>query len=57
MTEYRELYDSLLKSEDLSPEFVGVWEEDKKLFIELQDELEYLAETPLIEDEDDEDSY
>jgi len=57
MTEYRKLYDSLLKSEDLSPEFVGVWEEDKKLFIELQDELEYLAETPLIEDEDDEDSY
>ena len=60
--EYKKLYDSLLKTDELfelGSEFVGVWEEDRTHFVELQNDLEYLAETPLIEDEDEyeEDSY
>ncbi len=55
MTEYKKLYNSLLKSEDLfelDAEFTGVWEEDADRFIQLQDELEYLTETPLLGEED-----
>ncbi len=51
--EYRKLYDSLLKSDDLSSDFTGDWEEDKRLFIESQDELDRLVNTITeIEDED-----
>lgn len=64
MTEYKKLYDQLLKTEDLLdvfPHASGVWEEDKKEFIKLQDELDYLTETPLIleenEEEQEEDFY
>ena len=55
-TEYRELYNSLLKSEDLfelDSNFTGVWEEDKKRFIDVQDSLDYLTDTPTIYFEDD----
>ena len=63
MTEYKKLYDQLLKSGDLLdvfPSASGDWNQDKKLFIELQDELDYLTDTPLIledEEEQDEDIY
>lgn len=56
MIEYRKLYNSLLKSEDLfelDDSFTGTWEADKERFVEIQDELEFLTETPLIlEDEE-----
>jgi hypothetical protein len=54
-TEHRALYNSLLKSEDLfelDSNFTGVWEEDKKRFIDVQNELEYLTDTPLFEDDE-----
>ena len=57
MINYKNLYDQLLKSGDLFdvfPDASGDWIEDKKQFIELQDELEYLTDTPLILDEDEE---
>lgn len=57
MTGYKNLYDQLLKSGelfDVFPTALGIWEEDKKEFTELQDELEYLTETPLLLDEEDE---
>jgi hypothetical protein len=57
MTGYRNLYDQLLKSGellDVFPTALGIWEEDRAEFIQLQDELEYLTETPLILDEEDE---
>ena len=62
MTEYRKLYDSLLKAEELPGNFTGSWEEDKEEFISAQEILEkiitdqidvYLDE----EDEEQEDFY
>ncbi len=55
MTEYKKLYDQLLKSGDLFevfPDAVGEWSKDKKGFVELQDELEYFTTTSLIIDEE-----
>ena len=48
MTEYKNLYDQLLKSGDLFdvfPDATGDWSIDRKAFIELQDELDYLTTT------------
>lgn len=56
MTEYKNLYDQLLKSGDLFfvfPDASGDWITDKSAFIALQDELDYFTETPLLlEDEE-----
>lgn len=57
MTEYRNLYEQLLKSGDLFevlPEAVGDWDKDKKAFIKAQDELDYITNTQaLLEDDED----
>lgn len=55
MTEYKKLYDNLLKSGDLFevfPDAVGEWSADRKGFIELQDEMEYNITTENYLDED-----
>jgi hypothetical protein len=57
MKEYKELYDSLLSSGvlfDVLPGATGKWEEDRKCFVNVQDELDYLAETQLYLDEEQE---
>ncbi len=62
MMEYKKLYDQLLESGDLFdvfPDAVGDWSKDKKIFVEIQNEMDYIANTPLIidEEEQDEDFY
>lgn len=60
MTEYKNLYDKLLKDGDLfdlMPEAKGNWEEDKRGFIEIQDELEYDSDTFLFLDEEEQEDY
>lgn len=37
---YKLLYESLLKEKNLPNYYSGIWEKDKKLFIEEQEELE-----------------
>ena len=60
MTEHKKLYDLLLKSGDLFdvfPDAVGDWSQDKKGFIEIQDELDYLTNTPLEIDEEEQEDF
>jgi hypothetical protein len=55
MSEYKKLYDQLLNSGDLYevfPDLTGEWSKDKKEFIELQDEMDYIITTELIIDEE-----
>lgn len=40
MTDYKKIYDSLLKAETLPSNFTGNWEDDKKEFISVQEILE-----------------
>lgn len=46
MSRFKQLYDSLLETEDLKlyGSFTGDWEKDKKKFIQLQTDLEAQAE-------------
>ena len=55
MSEHKKLYDQLLKSGDLYevfPDSTGDWSKDKKGFIELQNEMDYLTTTELVLDEE-----
>jgi hypothetical protein len=51
---YKLLYQALLEEDNLPEYFTGIWEKDKKLFTEEQEELEdsFLNFDTIIEDEE-----
>ncbi len=58
--EYKTLYDKLLNDGDLfdfMPDATGTWIDDRKGFIEIQDELDYITDTPLGIDNDEQEDY
>lgn len=59
MSRYKKLYDALLINKelfDIDSNFTGVWEDDKKRFIDVQDALENLTqEQEYFEDEEEQD--
>lgn len=60
MMEYKKLYNSLLESGDLFdvfPDAVGEWSKDKKEFVDIQNQMEYDTNTPLIIEDEEEQEY
>lgn len=61
MIRYKRLYNTLLNANelfDMDSSFVGIWEEDKKKFIDVQDALENLTlEQEYFEDEEEQEDF